>query len=910
MDTGIAALLASESQYEAVMDARKDRLYGLKEWWKDTGEVYKDPLLSRRVQGRVTQLFSLGFCLFDIAAGAGADAIKGGIYHVFGADFRTRAEKLEDRCVENWEKTQRKLLLLRLLRQKPLDEVRSLAEQAARGVPATGLPLAPGKIDADDIRDLMEDRAFHEATDGGLFRILGAALGGFTDRCRLELVVARERIRLLHRDERSAMRTELGQDPETGEKTWGTVLSPTAWADVVSKGVLKSEDYAARAADVAFKETQVAACERLLEPLAAVDFAFERLPPAELLEHVRLLGRSAPYLLFCARVREEDAARALHEFDRQLDDLSRKPEAAEWAALQREVLLDSARAEASDLRARALELTYRDYIYAWDLGGALALCQARGEEAPWKDRADLLRDAIFTDRLKQRGISTARNAGDIAFTMGLVGLASRVTFAVGRAGVGVSLAEAASAGQLSFARYAYGVLNPLVHGPAEILEEAVSEVAVDIAVRLAGPKYEELIAKVVEQLVERLHNEEARSVVDADLESLAQKVAARVQREQSRHPLLDPGQTGRALDAREARRVSRLLHEAQERAARSQDAHVKRSVLRQTADAALECARVLQVAVLDRLARTTREVLGRAEPDAAAAKQYADVRAKNLSAARPPSIGWLEAAFKERRADFFAPGDRFSIEVLRHNFKQLMYAAKPADQARVRALLEQIDQERHERFFRAMTRFLAGNAGGIRGVILNGTSPGNAEYKGLFSDRDFTIVVNNPADAARVRQAVKEAFQAEGILLNEKGAWASADMEVMVQAFVPGQSAPIRTAAAFLNARRRHPLPDGRRRDVGRPVQLPERRHPVAAGRPRPAGRQSQPPARAAREDAPDVRAWAGHRRGPHGQAPQSRRARDRRHRGDGGQPRQERAARRRRPRVGGGAGPGGPAHP
>ena len=153
VDMGIVALLASEAQFEAVMDARKDRLYGTKEWWKDTKQDFKDPFVFRKAEGLAVQVLSLGFNFFDVVGGMGADAlksgapspVKGGLYYVFGAEFQTRAQKLERTAMDNWDKTQRKLLLLRLLKARTLPEVRALAVEAARGVRVRTSRSRPGK---------------------------------------------------------------------------------------------------------------------------------------------------------------------------------------------------------------------------------------------------------------------------------------------------------------------------------------------------------------------------------------------------------------------------------------------------------------------------------------------------------------------------------------------------------------------------------------------------------------------------------------------------------------------------------------------------------------------------------------------------------------------------------------------
>jgi len=60
IDIGLAATLASESSYEAVLDARKSRLYSFKEWWKDSKQDFSDPFVARGATGLSIQLASAG----------------------------------------------------------------------------------------------------------------------------------------------------------------------------------------------------------------------------------------------------------------------------------------------------------------------------------------------------------------------------------------------------------------------------------------------------------------------------------------------------------------------------------------------------------------------------------------------------------------------------------------------------------------------------------------------------------------------------------------------------------------------------------------------------------------------------------------------------------------------------------
>ena len=803
IDLGLASLLASESSYEAMMEARKDRLYGMKEWWQDARHAWNDPMASRGFAGAAIQLFSFGFNVFDLVAGMGADAVKGGIYYVFGADFHTRAEKLEDRVMENWEKTQRKILVLRLLRLRTLADVRAMAEDAAKGVPASSLPIAGDKIDAEDIKLVMEDRALHEATDGGLFRMLSIALVSYRSRCSLELRIAAEMIGLLQRDERSAYRQEQGQDPETGETTWGTILSPMAWTELASKNIFHRTDYSQRSAHIAAKDRQMAMCDRLGDALPEIDFAFEKLPPDLLLEHTRLLASSAPYVSFCIRVREEDAARTLSRMNRAIRNLEGDPLTAARAAFLQELLLDSVSMERKAESRRMLDLLYEEFVYAWDLSGALSIAEGLKQDPVYAARLQLLKDAVATDRVKTRGIQLFRNLGDMGLTMAASGLASRVMITVNSEGIVLSLAEAVQTGQTSFARYLFGVLNPIVLGPQELIEEVLTEVATDIGTSIAGPEYEELIGKVMDQVVEylsgRLFPDEMpfQPDVQEQMRRFEQTLAARMQQEERRFADLDPTLFSNTVRRRQVPLTVAAIRSELQKAEQAPSRQIRESIQRRNINTWSDGSRLLQSSVLAQCYQKARQALVR-QVDADTARIYAQARALAVQRARPPSVEIYQEIVQTRPQDLFAPKSGRDVQSMRADFKFLMAALPVTEHARLDSVLAAIDLVRDQKVRRALARVLAAHAADIRGIVVNGTARGNPEYKGLFSDNDYTLVLRNAAAEPRVRDAVNDAFRAEGIIPTSAQNPGTADVEVMIQEFLPGQSVPLQTVDALL----------------------------------------------------------------------------------------------------------------
>lgn len=803
VDSGLAALLGSEVQFEASIEAQKDRLFGLRELWGQDGRDARGAAARQEVAAYWTRLgdatvklFGLGLNLFDIAAGAGADAIKGGLYHTAGAEFRTRAEKLEQQAMQGWEKTQRKLLLLRLLRARSLADVRRLAEMAATGTDPATLPVAPGKIDADDLRSLMADRAFHEATDGGLLRLLSPALSDFVLRARLELAIARQQTRLIGRDMQAAYRVEQGQDPGTGELAWSTILSPTGWGDVVSKNILRWNDFSRRKAAVERKAAEVVAMERLEGPLVQASMDFEALPEPAWGVHARLWAGSAAYIGFVQRVRDDARARHLHEWRRPMPDLGPDPEAGGLRKFYEEMVGLITEQERRAERRRMLDLTYEDHVYAWDLGSALDLAEALRQDADdpafaatYTARARVLREAVAWDRVKAQAIGTLRNVGDIGF------------FTAGFAYAGL----AGGAAPTSFSRFVYEAVNPFAaartaagtqaRAARAVFTQAATEVIVDLGVPATGQKYEALLNQIVGVLVDQGFDWLSRRVASLDIRA---RLTRAVEAERARHAELDTARYLADLLDRQVVRAMDALAAFGRRFSAARDPAVRQSIERQARDASRLTLLWMAASELAGRARQLRESLAATLREPGSARERLVAAYRDLEAAmRPPTRAYYERLLQTRPAELFDVSKGFSIERLRADFKAMRRWTRDADRPALDQLEARIDQERHARFARGLQELLAGHGGQITGVILNGTRPGTPEYKGLFSDYDFTIVVAEGAAPATIQRAADAAFARHGLLLNAPKRPPSADVEVMVQTFLPGEVRPIRTWQDF-----------------------------------------------------------------------------------------------------------------
>ncbi len=867
VDMGIAAVLASEAQFEAVSEARKSRLYGLRAGWKDTAEAaYDDPKILRTGAHVVVQLLADGFSLFDLVAGVTADNLfKPVLAKIFGTalpddvykwllsdGFRTRAQKLEDQAMKNWEDTQRKLLVLRLVKKSPLAEVREVAKQALKagadltklrvapgklddkelakqalkaGPDLTKLKVAPGIVDAQDIALLVADRTFYDATQGGLLRLLSTTLTDFTDRCSMELRIAQDETRLIRRDMAAAYRLEQGQDPETGDVTWGTLLSPMAWVDLVTKNIFHADSYAARSAEMLRKDKQVASMDGLLRPLVAVEFdpgRWAKLAPQTAKAHVALLMRSAPYIKFTIRVDEERTNRALHQYGTLLRRLSKEPPDATKAALMFREKLPARKTELARAHetARISDLQYEDLIYMWDLGSALALADTLGNAAPAKrqaaerakaqatdpkdprverlmqqaqraeeyaDRAKRLREAVAAQHLKEHGVEVFRNVGDMGVMMATFGVVRPFIARPATA----ALWPAVVAEEMSFSRFLLGSIQPLLHLEMEkaVFTQAVTEVLVDMGVPHTGQKYEALLNQLLGIFVDI-----PMDVLAAKLAKARARMRETIEAESERIQYAQLDQRRYMADV--MNRFLLLLTESyltwSSRAEAARDPATRASLERQAAGDDASVRRALMVEWMDDQVRRLHDSLTDAVLDVSA-KQFLEMRRQLDMMVSPPSIAVLERVLRDSKEDLFRLEHGLDINRLRDDVYTLRLLASKDEQPRVQALADAIDQERIGRFADALGEFLRGAGALVRTVILNGAQAGNPEYRGLFSDLDFTVLVAPGTDHTALQQAVEAAFEKRGIPLNSKERPTSADIEAMIQDFRPGEVRTIET---------------------------------------------------------------------------------------------------------------------
>src|SRR5262249_41968168 len=124
------------------------------------------------------------------------------------------------------------------------------------------------------------------------------------------------------------------------------------------------------------------------------------------------------------------------------------------------------------------------------------------------------------------------------------------------------------------------------------------------------------------------------------------------------------------------------------------------------------------------------------------------------AATLPPTASRYERQLQYRAADLFSPDRALSIERIRDDVKAMCALRRPVARRALDQLELRIDLERVNRFNQAIQEFIGANGGQIEGVILSGTRRGNPEYKGVFSDLDFTVVTKRGVDEAGVRKAL------------------------------------------------------------------------------------------------------------------------------------------------------------
>ena len=606
--------------------------------------------------------------------------------------------------MEHWDRTQRKVVFLRLLKTQPPGKISVLAERAGRGAGLSTLELLGAPLNSDQrerVGFLEDDRSFVEATDGGLLRMLATALVDLPTRCRMELRIAREQTRLLHRDMEAALRREKGLDPETGALTWGTLLSPGAWANVLSKLAIDwlgpAKDLTRRATEIDLKAKQIAAMEKL-EPALLLDRVrcrFEVLPDDAWAEHARLWSSSAPYAAFVLKVEREWQALALHGWRRDLrPDLDQFREASQRKTYHEEMVEHFGEVVARHEQQRIDRLKLQDFLVAWDLPGALALADSvvmrdhlspadKAEAQAYAGVAKLLREELAYDRFKSKAIATLQNVADIGF--------------YGWAFKGFPLGRDASRTWSGFGRYVWEIVNPFAphstvnpqgvlqqqpRAARAVLTQAATEIFVDLGVPVVGEKYEALLNQILNVVVDTATERLAKQWQDLQL---GERIQAAVVAEQTRYAQLDHQPYLLDLFNRAWVRTSAQMGAFYRALASAKDLDVRASLMRQMAETRRLSITWAAAAELSQRTRTLRASLREALQDPKGLRARLVGVHQALSAAlMPPTRAYYEWVLQARPGDLFNPEKGLDIERLRLDFKAMRGWIRPEDRAGAR----------------------------------------------------------------------------------------------------------------------------------------------------------------------------------------------------------------------------------
>lgn len=269
IDQGLAATLRRAIQTE-------DALLAQNEYLAAFSKVLSDRQLEAKTAGTraLQRVTNLGRGTLDLGAGileALSDTLKqisgaGGLYQ-----FKTKSEK-------TWA-TIRKERAKTIAREEFLEQVRVMSDEELAGLVGAGLrqsvaygyrepvPLgSPG-----DARKLLEqDRAFFEATNGGLSRIASALDTTLVERLETEYLIACAHLALTCEDLEVMWRRRLGLDEKTGRLTPVILLSPTQIASAFQFrfGSRRPE----LEAHIRLRENQLAAMQALLPRWKAIGF--------------------------------------------------------------------------------------------------------------------------------------------------------------------------------------------------------------------------------------------------------------------------------------------------------------------------------------------------------------------------------------------------------------------------------------------------------------------------------------------------------------------------------------------------------------------------------------------------------------------------------------------------------------
>jgi hypothetical protein len=815
-DAGVAALLANELVNEKVLDQQRHLAFGLIKQWEALKRAWSDEHAHSGALGELADylviLANSGFALVDVAMATGSSFTIELCNALYGTNWRTRADKVNQQIDKLHDRNTRAIAYLRELRDLGAEQM--LAANEVLINKANVLPperyaqlseILGASFSFAAQEELLADYRFFRATEGGLLRILGGicATGIEKRRQEYQIGLAGAKHELFHLRDNFFLR--LGRDTKDGSLSWATVLSPGA---LLSQGMgvtlehLMPGGRMERAAEIQVKSEEVASFTRLGQVLEShLEWDPSRLRSPKLrfarAQHHDLLSRNADYRDYHRRIRQLDySAASWANLRRENQELARdEPSASilEALAFERRLVAAISRAEDLEHRRALLWLRLREHLMACDWNDALNTTR-RMESLRMGDLA-WFRGEIENLVTRDLGCEVLKGWADTLLLqkisevgLGFVGLAGQ---SAAEQAVGEAARHARRAGTLGWLLRQptfwtwWKVANPFAQGVEAAAQDLVENIAQECLTQ-------EVLAQT------RLGDEQAGMVSKA-LFDLAKGAVERIKRAPAELERLVLGEAGE--DATDLRRqileqagdlddhplvgAARAVEEAARRVEAGAGGEAESELARSSGElvdllravrGAGRCAELEQ--------RVSRAVLGVDAGDAAADARKLREEIETLRKStfddlivdyelrryRDDVESAVRVYFGERRKIGDGPDAGLPAEA---SFAAALELVRRLDMKKVEALksaglLSVTYEKALDRARRTVTHALRAEIVErpefrdlIRGVIITGTGgdPGNPEYKLLGSDQDFTYLVADGTEEGALKQAFDRRFE-------------------------------------------------------------------------------------------------------------------------------------------------------
>jgi len=667
----------------------------------------------------------------------------------------TLAEKLDIAVREHREETAKRIEALDGLRALGPAEFVSLRDYLREA-----LALPPGR---EALLPLHEDRHFHEATDGGLFRVAGAFDSTLQDRLSTEYAACAHHARLTARDLERSLNVQKGRLPEGGF-TFKALLDPMKFVESIARS--GRGEWTQKEAYLKTRRALVKEFINNLDLWRARGFAIESAAPhartGDLVDtpkdpvwrtHMLLAQKLPGYLDFLVRRKMLifDAERlALQALRSRAATVHERYQLDHLVELKQMTLLFTLR----PLLARTQMLQGIDRIFCRDYPGGLALIERAARNDPKvMDRGGQLK-ALKKDlsrmRIKETGIDVFHDIGNnCAYTLLLGRVTGGKGFAFGKP-ITFRYFVWMMASPFDGASTVGGVFNIFLNATKMVAARAVAGTGVKV-LDVAGAdgeryrQYLDLLAVALVQYGAKRTAEFSYPYLERGFGAVAKKLTRKVQQiEEERH-------AGR-LDAETETARATL----RDRLADWIDVVTRLKQLRDLTEQLSRGYRLKsgEVAVLRGKVATIEEFLYlRCNPLSArtiqsALKRY---REATLQGFDPEAAHELFVALPIKRLRAFKQNRKF--------FRKSPGIEQELDSVRCRLAEE------------TRTRIAIRFKQWVEYIAPSGTPPGNAEYRLLDSDNDYTFLLKSNTPE-HIRKQIEAAFPEEFGRLLDSNAFA------------------------------------------------------------------------------------------------------------------------------------------